>query len=91
MFRTLCPECAKMIEEKAAQSEKEKDVLILGCSHNKVGISVLVNGGLIVGWNLWPVNDEESFRDRAVIQLALMHEFMGMANGEGTSNQITRH
>ena len=91
MFRTLCQECARLVEEKASQSDKERDILILGCSHNKVGVSVLVNGGLIVGWNLWPVTDEESFRDRATIQLALMHEFMNLGGDAGQSDQIVKH
>lgn len=91
MFRTLCDECARLIEQKASLSEKDRDVLILGCSHNKVGVSVLVNGGLIVGWNLWPVSDEESFRDRATIQLALMHEFMGLGSDKNDSEKPTKH
>lgn len=91
MFRTLCAECAALVEAKAMECTNEKDVFILGCSHNRVAASVLVNGGMIVGWNLWPVTDEETFRDRAVIQMTLLHEFMGLGNDKGQDGGIVKH
>ena len=91
MFRTVCQECARKFEERAAQSKRDRDILIYGCPHNKVGVTLLVNGGLIVGWNLWPVTDEESFRDRATIQFALMHEFMNLGGDAGQSDKIVKY
>lgn len=88
IFRTLCEKCAQEIEERAALSEQERDTLIIGCAHNKVGATVLVNGGMIVGWNMWPVNNEAEFNSRAAAQLVLLHEFM---NPDGADDSITKH
>lgn len=91
MFRTLCPVCTQLVEEKAAQCAADNDIFIVGCSHNRVAASVLVNGGVIIGWNIWPVIDEESFRARAVVQMALLHEFMATGLDSESFSGIVKH
>lgn len=71
LFRTVCPECEKRAIAKAAGTEGF-NVLVVGCEHNLMAATLIVDGGLIINWSAWPAPDVESFSRGATQQAAVL-------------------
>lgn len=67
IFKAPCLACEQRAIEKAAQTDGVQ-VLVVGCEHNMVGTTLIVDGGLIVNWTAWPAANLGIFARGAVQQ-----------------------
>lgn len=68
LLRAPGPACEQWAIDKAATTEGVQ-VLVVGCEHNLVGLTLVVDGGLIVNWTIWPAANVEIFARGAVQQV----------------------
>lgn len=67
LFKTFCPACEERAITKAAGTE-DVQVLVVGCEHNLVAATLIVDAGLILNWSVWPAPDVEVFARGAASQ-----------------------